>query len=190
MSDVITINTENNSWQTFPQQDFICSGKGLGELSRKFMDPKMLEIGCDVGDTAEFMLRSHPMLHLTSIDPYENYIDWNGNNLNERESVYTKFMDRLKGYSNRFGLLRGYSDDVVGKVLDNFFDVVFIDGLHTYDQLSKDCVNYYPLLKDGGIFSGHDFTAIEGVNRAAKEFAATVNKEIMTTECDVWYWYK
>ena len=78
MSDVITFNTENNSWQTFPQNDFICSGKGLGELSRTMMKPKMLEIGCDVGDTAEFMLRSHPMLHLTSIDPYENYVDWNG----------------------------------------------------------------------------------------------------------------
>jgi predicted O-methyltransferase YrrM len=44
-------------------------------------------------------------------------------------------------------------DDVVDKVLDNFFDVVFIDGLHTYEQLTKDCANYYSKLKEGGVFA-------------------------------------
>jgi hypothetical protein len=45
-------------------------------------------------------------------------------------------------------------------------------------------------LKFGGIFAGHDFAAIEGVNRAAKEFASTVKKDILLTEKDVWYWIK
>jgi hypothetical protein len=31
---------------------------------------------------------------------------------------------------------------------------------------------------------------IEGVNRAVNEFAAIKNKEVLETECDVWYWYK
>jgi len=190
MSDVITFNTENNSWQTFPQNDFICSGKGLGQLSRTMMKPKMLEIGCDVGDTAEFMLRSHPMLHLTSIDPYENYVDWNGRPLNEREEVYVSVMERMKHWPDRFELIRMTSDSAVQIFKDEEFDIIFIDGLHTYDQLSKDCDNYYSKLKPGGIFSGHDFTAIEGVNRAAKEFASKVGKEILITECDVWYWIK
>ena len=59
-----------------------------------------------------------------------------------------------------------------------------------YNQLSKDCANYYPKLKEGGIFAGHDYNAIAGVRQAADEFAAKVGREIHITECDVWYWIK
>jgi hypothetical protein len=62
--------------------------------------------------------------------------------------------------------------------------------LHTYEQLSKDCLNYYSKVKDNGIFSGHDFQTISGVNKAATEFAEKCKKGILLTECDVWYWYK
>jgi len=186
--DVIVINTENQSFNV--QRTFKCSGYGLGYLIKDINNPVGLEIGCDIGDTTNFLLDSNPTLNLTSIDPYENYIDWNGNSLNERENVYQQMVERLKGYSNRFSLIRKTSDDAVDLFSENQFDFIFIDGLHTYEQLSKDCENYYKFLKPGGIFSGHDFTAIEGVNRAANEFANKVNKEILTTECDVWYWYK
>lgn len=190
MSDVITINTENNSWQAFPQNDFVCSGKGLGELSRKMMQPKMLEIGCDVGDTAEFMMRSHPMLHLTSIDPYENYVDWNGRPLNEREVVYQNMMERMKHWPDRFELIRMTSDSAAQIFKDEEFDIIFIDGLHTYEQLSKDCENYYSKVKTGGIFSGHDYRSIEGVRRAVDEFSEKLGKKVEFTDNDVWYWYK
>ena len=190
MSDIITINTETQAWQNFPGKEFKCSGQGLGELSRKYLEPKMLEIGCDIGDTSEFMMRSHPRLHLTAIDPYENYIDWNGNNLNKREEVYNRMVERMKHWPDRFDLIRMTSDSAVSIFKDEEFDIIFIDGLHTYEQLSKDCVNYYPKLKKGGIFAGHDFRAIEGVNRACTEFAAKVGKDILTTDNDVWYWIK
>ena len=110
--------------------------------------------------------------------------------MNEREEMCQKMNSRLKKYSNRFTHIRKTSDDAAGLFGDGEYDLVFIDGLHTYEQLTIDCVNYYHKVKTGGIFAGHDFTAIEGVNRAAKEFAAKVGKEILTTECDVWYWIK
>lgn len=186
MSDIIKFNTET---QAFGQQN-LCSGYGLGAMIKYMVNPVGLEIGCDVGDTSNFLLDSNPTLDLTSIDPYENYVDWNGNNLAGREEMYYNVLKRLDGYSNRFELVRRTSDDAVELFVDEQFDIIFIDGLHTYEQLTKDCVNYYSKLKPGGIFAGHDFTAIEGVNRAAKEFAAQVGKEILLTEKDVWYWIK
>jgi SAM-dependent methyltransferase len=189
MSEIITFNTETQAFgQSVPV--FKCSGYGLGELICDMEDPIGLEIGCDIGDTSNFLLDSNPTLHLTSIDPYMNYVDWNGANLNEREEIYNRMTNRLKGYSNRFLHMRTTSDDAVNEFEEECFDFIFIDGLHTYDQLTKDCLNYYSKLKPGGIFSGHDYTAITGVNRAVKEFAAKVDKQILTTECDVWYWYK
>lgn len=187
MSDIITFNTQT---QAFGQPAFKCSGYGLGAMIKDMHNPKVLEIGCDIGDTTQFLLDTNPTCVLTGIDPYANYVDWNGNNLNEREAVYERFTKRLSGYNNRFALLREYSDDAAKHVLDNWFDVVFIDGLHEYDQLTKDCSNYYSKLKEGGIFAGHDYHAIEGVRRAADEFAAKVGREIHFTDCDVWYWIK
>lgn len=189
MSDEIKFDTVTQAFGT-SQPAFKCSGYGLGAMVAQMEKPVVLEIGSDIGDTANFLLDSNPELQLYSVDPYENYIDWNGKPLNERESMYNNLMNRLNGYSNRFTQVRKTSDDAANDFQDEIFDVVFIDGLHTYDQLSKDCENYYSKVKPGGIFAGHDFTAIEGVNRAAKEFAAKVGKEILTTECDVWYWIK
>jgi predicted O-methyltransferase YrrM len=186
MNDIITFNTETQVYGTQHK----CSGYGLGAMVAKLDNPKILEIGCDIGDTTQFLLDSNPTASLTGVDPYVNYVDWNGNNLNEREVVYQRFAERLKGYSNRFSLLREYSDDAAKLVSDNSFDVIFIDGLHEYDQLTKDCANYYSKLKEGGVFAGHDYNAIPGVKQAADEFAAKCGKEILITECDVWYWIK
>lgn len=187
MSDYITFNTET---QTFSQPQFKCSGYGLGAMVAKMNKPKVLEIGCDIGDTTQFLLDNNPELILTGIDPYENYTDWNGNPLHERDHCYTRFMNRIAPYGDRFMLIRDYSDNAHDKLIDEWFDVIFIDGLHTYEQLTKDCANFYSKLKPGGVFAGHDYNAIPGVHQAASEFAQKTGKQISITECDVWYWIK
>lgn len=189
MSDIITFNTETLSF-TETSNHFKCSGYGLGEMIQKLSQPKVLEIGCDVGDTSQFLLDSNPECVLTCIDPYANYVDWNGKNINDRESVHQGFLNRLQKYGNRFNLIRDYSDNVAEKFSDEYFDVIFIDGLHTYEQVKKDCENFYSKVKTGGIFSGHDYGVIQGVAQAVDEFAKQIGKEIKFTECDVWYWIK
>lgn len=189
MSDYFVFDTNKIAFGE-QQNVFKCSGYGLRDLIKGIKKPVGLEIGCDIGDTSDFLLENHPELSLFTIDPYENYVDWNGRPLNEREEIFVQATQRLSKYGDRFTLIRKTSDDAVTEFKEEMFDFIFIDGLHTYEQLSKDCVNYYKFLKPGGIFSGHDFMAIEGVNRAAKEFASTVSKKISVVDCDVWYWYK
>ena len=74
--------------------------------------------------------------------------------------------------------------------IDSSLDFVFIDGLHTYEQVTKDMNNYYDKVKPGGIFSGHDYRAIECINKAVNDFASLKNKQILETNCDVWYWIR
>ena len=167
-----------------------CSGFGLGELLIDKLNPVGVEIGCAEGNTTWFLLNVHPTLNLTSIDPYVTYVDWNGNNLNDRERFYELVTERFASFSDRFTLIRDYSDNVVDQFEDESLDFIFIDGLHTYEQVKKDCENYYSKVKPGGIFAGHDFTVISEVNRAVTEFAKSVKKQIKTTEVDVWYWIK
>jgi hypothetical protein len=191
MSDEIVFNTGVVSYgQNKPTHQFKCSGFGLLELLENKGEIVGLEIGCDVGDTAFFLLENNPNLVLHSIDPYIDYVDWNGNSLKSRDEMYYSVLNRMEKFGERFILHRTTSDEKFADFCDKTFDFVFIDGLHTYEQLSKDCLNYYSKVKDNGIFSGHDFQTISGVNKAATEFAEKCKKGILLTECDVWYWYK
>jgi len=188
MSDVIKFDTVTQAFGIVPGQHK-CSGYGLGELTKGMKVG--LEIGCSEAHTSKFLLDTNPDLKLYSIDPYVPYTDWNGNVLNDRQEFFERVTKEMVVYGDRFVLIRDFSDNVVDQFADGSLDFIFIDGLHTYEQLTIDCNNYYSKVKTGGIFSGHDFRVIPGVNKAVLEFAAkqSVDK-ILETECDVWYWYK
>ena len=53
------------------------------------------------------------------------------------------------------GNIRKTSDDFF-EVNDEMFDIIFIDGLHTYDQVKKDILNSVDCLKENGIILVHD----------------------------------
>ena len=53
------------------------------------------------------------------------------------------------------GNVRKTSDEFF-KENKNKFDIVFIDGLHTYDQVKKDILNSITCLKENGIILVHD----------------------------------
>jgi hypothetical protein len=53
------------------------------------------------------------------------------------------------------GTVRKTSDDFF-QTNESYFDVIFIDGLHTYDQVRKDIINSIKFLKRGGWIAFHD----------------------------------
>ena len=53
------------------------------------------------------------------------------------------------------GTIRDTSDNYFIKNKDNF-DIIFIDGLHHYEQVKKDILNSLNFLNDGGIILVHD----------------------------------
>ena len=59
-------------------------------------------------------------------------------------------VDPLRGGTHRMT-----SDDFF-KINNKFFDVVFIDGLHSYEQCAKDCINSMKFLNEDGIIIFHD----------------------------------
>lgn len=54
---------------------------------------------------------------------------------------------------------------------DNSLDYVFLDGDHNYEGIKADLIAWYPKLKSGALFAGHDYEPpFPGVIRAVKEF--------------------
>jgi hypothetical protein len=51
------------------------------------------------------------------------------------------------------------------------FDFIYIDGMHTYEDLKEDLLLSFSLIKDNGTISGHDFNSrTPGVIKAVYEF--------------------
>jgi predicted O-methyltransferase YrrM len=166
------------------------SGIGLVNLLKDKQQLIGLEIGCYAGVNASYLLKNLNIKKLHGVDPYIEYIDWNGGvTCQSGDPAEQQANERLKFYTN-FIKHKKTSDDAVNQFKDEIFDFIFIDGLHTYEQVLMDCKNYYSKLKPGGIFSGHDYTAISDVNKAVNEFAKQVNKQICTMQTDSWYWIK
>ena len=149
-----------------------------------------LEIGCYAGVNAKNLLDNLSIKELHGVDPYTPYVDWNGGlTCYPNDPAERVASERLQPYSN-FIKHRKTSDDAVSDFTDEMFDFIFIDGLHTYEQVLKDCQNYYSKLKPGGVFSGHDYTLIAAVKKAVDEFAISSNKQVQLMDTDAWYWIK
>jgi len=69
-------------------------------------------------------------------------------------------------------------------------DFVFIDGDHSYETTLKDLIDYWPLVKTGGVFAGHDIN-LTSVHNALKEFFKDKpDTKINTVENNAWYLIK
>lgn len=127
---------------------------------RKGRNLKGIEIGVREGKHAKILLKNLDIEELFLIDPYLEYECHN--------SVYEqKFLtdakkisrDRLSAYEDKIHWYYVSSDNALNHFENDYFDFVYIDGCHTYEQVSKDIMNYYSLVKKGGIIGGDDFRA-------------------------------
>jgi hypothetical protein len=67
------------------------------------------------------------------------------------------------------------STEAAKNVADGGMDMIFIDGEHIYEAVYADICDWYPKLKSGGLFCGHDRSEA-GVKRALEQFGITTTK--------------
>ncbi len=61
-----------------------------------------------------------------------------------------------------------------------YFDIVFVDAEHDYDNVKKDILMWEPLIKENGIICGHDYASREkGVMKAVNEIYGENNIEVI-----------
>jgi len=159
-------------------------------LIKHIKAPFGIEIGTAEGYTTNYLLETIKDLKLIGVDPYVDYVDWNNNIISNSEIGYQNIVNLDEKYGDRYTHIRASSDEAVAMLEDGIFDFIFIDGLHTYEQVLKDCRNYYPKLKQNGLFIGHDYSSILDVKKAVDEFANEIGKPIARANQDLWYWTK
>ncbi len=72
------------------------------------------------------------------------------------DDVATHARDHYRGIAY---LMRMYFNDALRHFSDESIDLLHIDGLHTYDAVKEDFMNWYPKVKPGGIILFHDVMA-------------------------------
>lgn len=123
---------------------------------------KGVEIGVFKGEWSQYVLENWDGT-LYMIDPWrplgEEYDD--ASNHANHMDAYERAMESIRGFEDRAFMLRGLSEQLVEIFEDESLDYVYIDGNHAYDYVVQDMKLWWPKLKKGGLFSGHDYLLMD-----------------------------
>ena len=146
-----------------------------------------VELGVARGIFSELILKTYPNMTLYSIDR------WAGDRGHDDEEFQVAEA-LLRPYPHS-SIIRATFQFTVPQFDDGELDWIFIDGYaHTGQDDGQTLRDWWPKVKVGGIFSGHDYTerwpkTIKQVDKFAKELGV----KIFLTDSEEyisWYWKK
>ena len=141
-----------------------------------------VEVGVGTGEYSEHLLKSSRSQRMYSIDPWSRPEGSDTRTLNS-SAEYLACVKRLLPYGSRSVVLKMYSVEASTLFRDTSLDFVYIDGDHSYAQVTQDLQAWYPKVAHGGVFAGHDYFGHHaGVVQAVDEFFATT--PFHSTVCD------
>jgi hypothetical protein len=139
---------------------------------------KIMEIGIFKGEFSKFIFNEIKPSELHLVDLFEGNMcsgDKDGNNIiwTDLSQEYDNLTSYFQNDKNVF-LYKGFSYNILSKFDNEYFDMVYIDGDHSYEGVKKDLNIAFDKVKSGGYICGHDYTThmFEGVVRAVNEFCS------------------
>lgn len=150
-----------------------------------------IEIGVHRGINAEKIIKYNPKL-LYLVDCWDCQKDYFITNNIPRHSHgfactekhltwYNEVKDKFDDFQN-VKIIRDYSNNILTQFEDNYFDFIYIDGLHDYDSVLNDIQKWSAKLKDTGILVCDDYVKNDergyGVIPAVTEFLKNNNQYI------------
>jgi hypothetical protein len=132
------------------------------------------EIGVQRGEFANLILQITEPKHLYLIDCWErqdNRVYCDTANDRDHDEFYNHVKSMFASNPN-VTILRMYSDEAVKLFQDERFDWIYLDANHCYESVAQDLVMWWPKIKAGGFFCGHDYVLGQGfgVHEAVNEF--------------------
>lgn len=125
---------------------------------------------------------AHPESRLYCIDPWEDYAEYSEYK-NEQPAIYNTFLSNVEksGVKEKIVVKRGYSNQELPKLPDDFFDVIYIDGNHEPEYALEDAVLSFRKLKKGGvmIFDDYGWGGPDLTQRGIDAFVSGYHKRIV-----------
>jgi len=182
LAEIILPQRLNSTWASYylDVADFIRA---------RYPNPMIVEVGTAFGGLGNRLLGELPTANLFAVDPFlAGYDPLDGQSaLLERWAAeqglgrdafslawaHALAADQAGQHGCRYHLFRRYSADAAEFFPDGSLDVVFVDGLHTYEGVSTDILAWGPKLRRPGgsfIFNDLGFGMFPGVDRAVDDF--------------------
>jgi hypothetical protein len=148
-------------------------------------EPKIMEIGIFKGEFFDFIVINCKPSLIDGVDLFEGNVpsgNADGNNL-EWYDIGKSFIELTQKYSAypHINLHKSDSSTFLNNCADSYYDIVYIDGDHSYAGVKKDLESALRKVKNGGYIMGHDYEMNMnkarnvydfGVKRAVDEFCA------------------
>jgi len=136
---------------------------------------RVLEIGSYLGASTCFLAAGlrDPRASIVCVDTWQNQTMPGG-----IQDTFAVFEKNVKAIRHQLTLIRKSSGDVTPGELGGQFDLVFLDGDHSYKQTRADFELVSSLVAPGGMLAFHDSLFYEGVSRVIGEALASAGWQI------------
>ena len=175
IQDFIRLERNRSCCNWIPTYGFVV------QLANSISASKVCEVGVAYGYHAEHILDHMLNVEYQGVDPYLAGYDPKDPFVPDVALMFAdepqKAMDRLfcavncklTLYNGRANLIRKPSAIAASRFVEGYFDLIYIDGDHTYSGVMTDLHAWYDKVRRGGILCGDDFTW-KGVRDAVMDF--------------------
>ena len=166
-------------WFSFP--------KLYSTMVQTYDDAKFVEVGTWLGRSAAYMAteiaNSAKNIKFFCVDTWEGSAEHKARGITEQRNLYVEFLTNIQPVQNFITPYRMMSHEAALLFADESLDFIFIDASHDYENVMIDLKSWYPKVKRGGAFAGHDYPAWSGVKKAVDEFFTDKHEIKMQEAC-------
>lgn len=172
----------------------------LGEwLTKNCLLGSGAEIGCADGCNAKRILEQWNGKKLYMVDPWASQSPCNYRERTNEDGEFFKWWNECVELAVRYpivNLMRMLSVDAGPFIPDSSLDFCYIDAAHDAVNVINDIEVWYPKVKVGGLFGGHDFLNCKTngwfceVEDVVSEWSKKMNIPFHVTECTSWWMIK
>ena len=153
---------------TLNQTEYSSHGAVVASLIIEIKLEKVAEIGVLRGRCTRTILRSPAnqiIKDYIAIDPWRvwstpNAAPWVWEYPQEYWDYYYKSTVKYMPWFPQLRVIKLPSLEAAPLFMDGYFDLVYIDGDHSYDAVIADIKAWMPKVRNGGILCGHDYRGL------------------------------